>query len=139
MEDSEADDGFSGPIDFPFLTDSYCPYFKWDPTRTAGICNGLVCIYISRFGYPLIICNPSTRKFREVPRNWLDENGSKGCISVERVSFGFGFHPSANDYKLIRIAVYYRHPVSQYQVWVDLYAMGTDTWTEIDVDKLSSF
>ncbi|KAI8556877.1 hypothetical protein RHMOL_Rhmol05G0290200 [Rhododendron molle] len=87
----------------------------------------------------MVICNPSTRKFREIPRNWLDENGSSGCIYVERVSFGFGFHPSANDYKLIRIALYSCHPFGPYQVQADLYAMSTDTWTEIDVDKLSSF
>ncbi|KAI8556881.1 hypothetical protein RHMOL_Rhmol05G0290400 [Rhododendron molle] len=46
---------------------------------------------------------------------------------------------SANDYKLIRIGVYYRHPVGQYQVRADLYAMSTDMWTEIDVDKLLLF
>ncbi|KAI8556886.1 hypothetical protein RHMOL_Rhmol05G0290900 [Rhododendron molle] len=145
---SLVNDGFgNGPIDldFPFLNGRY--YLS-----IAGICNGLVCINLSYFGYPLVICNPSTRQLREIPNsawNWLDESYN-GKLCVKRESFGFGFHPSANDYKLIRI-LFYSIAISKHNIRkvmkkhnkhnfrADLYSMSTDTWTEIDVNKLSLF
>ncbi|KAG5550553.1 hypothetical protein RHGRI_015497 [Rhododendron griersonianum] len=104
------------------------------------MCNGLVCISLSPLGYPLILCNPSTtRQFREIPGaewdcDWDDEN----MLYVRQVSFGFGFHYSANDYKLIRI-VSYTSPTRRNDIRADLYVMSTDTWTEIDVTKFSLF
>ncbi|XP_058213104.1 F-box/kelch-repeat protein At3g23880-like [Rhododendron vialii] len=145
-----SNDGSSGPIDFPFLTPkNYHSVrdisFLGERTRNdfsiAGVCNGLVCINLSRFGYPLVICNPSTREFRKIPNsnwNWLDENGFNGSIGVRQVSFGFGFHPSANDYKLIRIVLDLT-PMRKDNIRADLYVMSTDTWTEIDVNKLLLF
>ncbi|XP_058213105.1 F-box protein At3g07870-like [Rhododendron vialii] len=136
----------NGPIDldFPFLKSRYL--------SIAGICNGLVCINLSYFGYPIVICNPVTKQLREIPNsawNWLNESFD-GKFYVQRESFGFGFHPSANDYKLIRIlfysivgskvnirAVMKKH--NKHNIRADLYSMSTDTWTEIDVDKLSLF
>ncbi|KAI8557002.1 hypothetical protein RHMOL_Rhmol05G0299900 [Rhododendron molle] len=132
-------DGFnSGPInlDFPFLdrrnygrTSRYGGEYY---ISIGGICNGLVCVGISCFGYHLFLCNPSTRQFREILNpEWNNENLYGG-----QVSFGFGFHPSANDYKLIRIVLYFTHG---YSIQADLYVMSTDTWTEINVNKLSLF
>ncbi|KAI8557018.1 hypothetical protein RHMOL_Rhmol05G0301400 [Rhododendron molle] len=103
----------------------------------AGICNGLVCVRLSPLGYRLILCNPSTRQFREIPgaeRNWEEEN----MQHVEHVSFGFGFHSSANDYKLIRI-VLYSTPSRENNIRADLYVMSTNTWTAIDVKLLFFF
>ncbi|KAI8556991.1 hypothetical protein RHMOL_Rhmol05G0299200 [Rhododendron molle] len=65
---------------------------------------------------------------------YLDDNGDK---MVDGVSFGFGYHSSANDYKLIRIVVY--SSPGRAVVLADVYAMSTGTWREIDVDKLSVF
>ncbi|XP_058214501.1 F-box/kelch-repeat protein At3g23880-like [Rhododendron vialii] len=134
-------DGFNnGPInlDFPFLDirdyRRTSGYGGENYLVIAGICNGLVCVSLSCFGYRLFLCNPSTRKFREIPNSeWNDENSYGG-----QVSFGFGFHPSANDYKLIRIGLY-STPTSKYNIRADLYIMSTDTWTEIDFRKLSLF
>ncbi|KAI8557006.1 hypothetical protein RHMOL_Rhmol05G0300300 [Rhododendron molle] len=127
-----------GPIklDFPFLDISYNRStwgYGWDSCLLiGGISNVLVCISLSIVGCPLFLCNPSTRQFREIPNfHWNYENG-------HRVSFGFGFHPSTNDYKLIQI-VLYSSPIRKYNIRADLYVMSTDIWTEIDFNKLSLF
>ncbi|KAI8556887.1 hypothetical protein RHMOL_Rhmol05G0291000 [Rhododendron molle] len=120
-------DGFSGPIDSPFFTvENY--------HNIGGICNGLVCISPYRYGYNMILCNPSTRQFREIPKCAYEYEFRR----IMMVSVGFGFHPSAHDYKLIKI-VLYSIPIRKYNVRADLYVMSTGTWREIDVNKLSSF
>ncbi|KAI8557017.1 hypothetical protein RHMOL_Rhmol05G0301300 [Rhododendron molle] len=136
-----SNDGLSnGPInlDFPFLNGRIYVCTGVNDFSIVGICNGLVCISLSPLGYPLILCNPSTtRQFREIPGaewDWDDEN----MLYVRQVSFGFGFHYSANDYKLIRI-VSYTSPTGRNDIRADLYVMSTDTWTEIDVTKFSLF
>ncbi|XP_058216590.1 putative F-box protein At2g16220 [Rhododendron vialii] len=108
---SLVNEGFSnGPVnlDFPFLNRrNYLPigiHNRGDFLSVGGICNGLAYISLSHVGYPLILCNPSTRKFRDIPNlewNWLGENDYNRQMLVRWVSFGFGFHPSARDYKLI--------------------------------------
>ncbi|XP_058217043.1 F-box/kelch-repeat protein At3g23880-like [Rhododendron vialii] len=132
-----------GPIilDFPFFSRGKFTLPGWEYTGRSyfsigGICNGLVCINLTHFGYPLVLCNPSTRQFRELPTSkwpWLDDH-----VHVKRVSFGFGFHHSANDYKLIRI-VLYSSPMEEACIQADLYVMSTCTWREIDADKVSVF
>ncbi|KAL7165658.1 hypothetical protein ACSBR2_041354 [Camellia fascicularis] len=83
-------------LDFPFLTQESDP-------DIVGIRNGLVCIRVSQFGKPLFLCNPATKQFRRIlGYKWWDERDAK----LKRVTFGFGFHPSAKDYKLVRIAYY---------------------------------
>ncbi|KAG5550552.1 hypothetical protein RHGRI_015496 [Rhododendron griersonianum] len=137
-------DGFThGPInlDFPFLNRSknLC---IWEFTKkkhfsVVGICHGLVCINLSPFGYPVILCNPLTREFREIPKcEWLLDCDC--YVKVKWVGFGFGFLPSARDYKLIQITLC-SSPVQEVVIRAHLYAMGTDTWKEIDVDKVSAF
>lgn len=136
-------DGFNNDrvkLDFPFLDrrNNCCPFEYNEPScvSVVGTCNGLVCIHFSHVGYPLILCNPSTRKFQEISGakwNLLDDS-----TNVKQVSFGFGFHPRANDYKLIRI-VLYSNTRFQGNIRADLYVMSTNTWTEIDVNKLSPF
>ncbi|KAI8557009.1 hypothetical protein RHMOL_Rhmol05G0300600 [Rhododendron molle] len=124
----------NGPInlDFPFLNGMINKYTGMNWFYIVGICNGLVCIHFSPQEFPLILCNPSTRQFQEIPNSeWLDE-------MIERVSFGFGFHPGANDYKLIRI-VHYVSSFEEAVTQVDLYVMSTHTWTNIDANKLSVF
>ncbi|XP_058217044.1 F-box/kelch-repeat protein At3g06240-like [Rhododendron vialii] len=137
-------DGFhsNGPIslDFPFLNRMpslrSCEYSRGDYFYIGGICNGLVCISLSPFGYPLILCNPATRQFQEIPNSewkWLDDH-----VEIIQVSFGFGYHPGGNDYKLIRI-VLYSSLMEEDSFKADVYVMRTGTWREIDADKVSGF
>ncbi|KAI8557008.1 hypothetical protein RHMOL_Rhmol05G0300500 [Rhododendron molle] len=137
-------DGFhsNGPIslDFPFLNRMPSlrsgEYSREDYFYIGGICNGLVCISLSPFGYPLILCNPATRQFQEIPNSkwkWLDDH-----VEIKQVSFGFGYNPSGNDYKLIRI-VLYSSLTEEDSFKADVYVMRTGTWREIDADKVSVF
>ncbi|XP_058217047.1 F-box/kelch-repeat protein At3g23880-like [Rhododendron vialii] len=130
-------DGFNNEgidLNFPFLERRNIRRIPWDYGGDnyffiGGICNGLVCVSLSWFGYPLFLCNPSTRQFREIPgAEWNCEGYY--VQHVKQVSFGFGFHPSANDYKLIRIVL---HLDTNFQesIRADLYVMSTDTWTRI--------
>ncbi|XP_058214499.1 F-box/kelch-repeat protein At3g23880-like [Rhododendron vialii] len=135
----------NGPInlDFaPFLNGRINKYTGMNYFYIVGICNGLVCIHFSPDLYPLILCNPSTGQFREIPNSkwvWPDEmDFNVYGETVKRVSFGFGFHPSANDYKLIRIVLYFSY-AGEPVIEADLYVMSTDTWREIHVDKVSVF
>lgn len=59
-------------------------------------------------------------------------------VKTEQVSFGFGFHSSVNDYKLIRI-VLYSSPIEEAIIRAHLYVMSSDKWREIDVNKVSVF
>ncbi|XP_058215917.1 F-box/kelch-repeat protein At3g23880-like [Rhododendron vialii] len=130
-------DGFNkGPINLYFP-----PLKRRSYLSVGGICNGLVCVSVSRYGFPLILCNPATRQFREIPgAEWQGAHipDHNVLLKVKRISFGFGFHPSTNDYKLIRI-VYYASPIRKHNIRADLYVMSTDTWTKIDPNKLSLF
>ncbi|XP_058217013.1 probable F-box protein At1g14315 [Rhododendron vialii] len=79
--------------------------------------------------------------FREIPGaewQWAQSPGYNEELEVKQIIFGFGFHPSANDYKLIRI-VYYASPIRGHSIRAHLYVMSTDTWTKIDPNKLSLF
>ncbi|XP_058214524.1 F-box/kelch-repeat protein At3g23880-like [Rhododendron vialii] len=125
-------------LDFPFLNGRINKYTTgMGYFYIVGICNGLVCISFSPYVYPLILCNPSTRQLREIANSkLLDEMDCYGYERVKRVTFGFGFHPSANDYKLIRIVRYFSC-FEEAVTLVDLYVMSTNTWTKIDANKLS--
>ncbi|KAI8556992.1 hypothetical protein RHMOL_Rhmol05G0299300 [Rhododendron molle] len=82
-----------------------------------------------------------SRQFREILNSewlWLNDPDYNGYMNVKRVSFGFGYHSSANDYKLIRF-MDYSTPTTKDNIRADLYVMSTDTWAEISDDKVSVF
>ncbi|KAF9610617.1 hypothetical protein IFM89_023505 [Coptis chinensis] len=64
---------------------------KW--TSRVGDCNGLFC-FRSRSGFE--ICNPSTREFLYRP---LPPPPPPHCL----ISYGFGFDPLKNEYKVVQI------------------------------------
>ncbi|XP_058215925.1 putative F-box/kelch-repeat protein At3g17570 [Rhododendron vialii] len=108
---------------FPFLT-------NWRDIHIVGNCNGLFCFYYKEY-CPLILCNPATRDFRKIPNDvWWH---------ISNVAFGFGLHPSANDYELIRILTWECfNPAGKFFVQVDIYEMGSDNWRRIE-DTMPSF
>ncbi|KAF9610603.1 hypothetical protein IFM89_023491 [Coptis chinensis] len=66
---------------------------QWPGTSRAGDCNGLFC-FRSRSGFE--ICNPSTH---EVLYHPLPPRPPPHCV----VSYGFGFDPLKNEYKVVQI------------------------------------
>ncbi|OVA06396.1 F-box domain [Macleaya cordata] len=91
----------------------------WD--AIVGSCNGLVCLSVDhpryQFRDPVNIWNPITREYTNIPEfNKADYSGLMTC--------GFGYAPSTNEYKVVRI--YYRlglHSAGQVQV----YTLGSDS------------
>ncbi|KAL7216424.1 hypothetical protein ACSBR1_028376 [Camellia fascicularis] len=68
-------------------------------------CNGLLCLSDSLYSDPLYIYNPFTRKHKELPKSRQFDD--------QEVVFGFGFHPVTNEYKVVKIVLYW----NQYNVF----------------------
>lgn len=93
-----------------------------------GSCNGLVCIRVPHHKVldPVYICNPITTEYINLPRI----KHKKGFV----VS-GFGYHPSNNKFKVIRI----HYPDREYSDMpitskgsVEIYTLGSDSgWRSI--------
>ncbi|CAK9180401.1 unnamed protein product [Ilex paraguariensis] len=60
-----------------------------------GSCNGLLCLSNLLFDGSLSVYNPFTRKHKELPKSIKCEE--------QKVMFGFGFHPVAKEYKVVKI------------------------------------
>ncbi|KAA8524974.1 hypothetical protein F0562_011388 [Nyssa sinensis] len=103
-------------LDIPFLSIS-------KPLRISGTSNGLVCLSVTPVGSIILLWNPATREFKDLPISPISRPQS-GPI---KVVFGFGFDPNTNDYKVLRI-VYYCYPCNQ----VEVYSLRTNSWREIN-------
>lgn len=105
-------------MDIPFLSLS-------KPLRISGSCHGLICLSVMPIASILIIWNPATRVFKDLPVSTV-KRPNAGPI---KVVLGFGFDSVSNDYKVVRI-VNYCYPLNQ----VEIYSLKTDTWKEIQAD-----
>lgn len=105
-------------MDIPFLSIS-------KPLRISGSCNGLVCLSVMPVGSILVIWNPATRVFKDLPHSTV-KRPNAGPI---KVVLGFGFDSGSNDYKVLRI-VNFCYPLNQ----VEIYSLREDTWREIQAD-----
>ncbi|KAL2494533.1 putative F-box protein [Forsythia ovata] len=91
-----------------------------------GSINGLLCI---RGDSPdcISIWNPSTRLFKKLPlgRHYSPIN----------ISFGFGWDPIANDYKVIKIGYQSNLENGQIKTWAEVWSANSDSWREIKVER----
>ncbi|XP_057518993.1 F-box protein CPR1-like [Amaranthus tricolor] len=85
---------YSCNLDFPKGGTVKLPSFGIEPS-VVGSCNGLLCIQSYR-PYCLVLLNPSTGSYRELP-SLLP---SRRCSAM---NFGFGFDSKNDDYKVVRI------------------------------------
>ncbi|OMO57954.1 hypothetical protein COLO4_34969 [Corchorus olitorius] len=79
-----------------------------------GSCNGLIALH-SKNGDAIVICNPTTRKTREIPKPPTTGN--------MYVNYGFGYDPVSDDYKLVMLIQRYN---KQNQSLVSPTAAGTN-------------
>lgn len=102
------------------------------PVEIIGSCNGLVCISVfskknDTIQDPIYICNPMTREFVYLPK--LTNKFSRGDYVVS----GFGYHPSTNQYKVVRI---YCHAASKKKPFVgcvQVYTLGSgEGWRNLE-------
>uniref|UniRef100_A0A5B7AF69 Putative F-box protein CPR30-like n=1 Tax=Davidia involucrata TaxID=16924 RepID=A0A5B7AF69_DAVIN len=114
------DETFTIPINLniPFLRIS-------KPFRISGTCDGLVCLSVVPLASIILLWNPATRVFKDLPTSPI---ARPNTLPI-KVVLGFGFDQNAKDYKLLRI-VYYCYPLSQ----VEVYSLSTNSWREIKTD-----
>lgn len=87
-------------------------------------CNGLICIaFDEEF---VILWNPSTRKFRELPTYHPELR----CGDAYLV-YGFGYDGSSNDFKVVSIFCLYSGP-NTYKTNVKVFSLKSNTWRTVE-------
>ncbi|KAH7849844.1 hypothetical protein Vadar_023744 [Vaccinium darrowii] len=99
-------------VDLDYPSETMTRYIK-----IVGSCNGLVCIYFWDLVDTFYIWNPSTRETRALSA--FEEKHSRG------ISFGFGYDPSNDDYKVVRV-----DSVGD-RLEVEVYSLRKDSWRRI--------
>ncbi|XP_028755896.1 F-box/LRR-repeat/kelch-repeat protein At2g27520-like [Neltuma alba] len=96
---------------------------------TFDSCNGLLCVGVASFSrsLSLLLWNPATRKLSRVPT-------SVSYFEDEEFFVGFGFSPSVDDYKIVKIHV----PGNTGRVnQVEVYSLTTGSWKEVEFGNLN--
>jgi|UniRef100_A0A2N9ER57 F-box interacting protein len=110
--------------------------------------NGLICLY----NYPLryqqpcdhhfriVLWNPAIREFKLLPTNPVHCPSPNPHVRHEFNGFGFGYDHKSNDYKVVRIVIFW--DFTPYLDWngngyycpplVEVYTLSTDSWRQID-------
>jgi F-box interacting protein len=100
--------------------------------------NGLFCFYHaeypSYFGAPILVYNPATQETINIP---LDRPINAGADTTWNIKTHFGFDPSTNVHKVLRIRLTEAVPESAPRVFkmeFNVFTLGkeTDSWREID-------
>ncbi|KAI9127030.1 hypothetical protein K1719_001589 [Acacia pycnantha] len=108
-----------------------------------GSSNGLVCVmlgYDVNEGSPpsLLLLNPSTREVRQLPRPTINDG------TYIFWGWGFGFNPTVNDYKIVRIHQFYfmnNSQINSDNIWVcgvEVYSLRTGSWKVLEFDVIKS-
>ncbi|CAK9156624.1 unnamed protein product [Ilex paraguariensis] len=92
------------------------------PASVQGSCNGLVCVTLNE-GSTIVLWNPATRQFRPIRVPFVN-----AWFSDMSTTFGFGFLPDENDYKVVRIPLRKSNSTP-----VSVYSLGSDSWRAIRV------
>ncbi|XP_075654736.1 F-box/kelch-repeat protein At3g06240-like [Castanea sativa] len=99
-------------------------------------CNGLVCVEFfnwKRKMTEVLLWNPSTRSYREIPRS------RPTPLSSEYFSFGFGYDYSTDDYKILRPYRFYQNTFQKRLKFnltaddfqIEMFSLKTFSWRTI--------
>ncbi|XP_028803726.1 putative F-box/kelch-repeat protein At1g12870 [Neltuma alba] len=92
-------------------------------------CNGLICIVglLHRTqSLSIFLWNPATRKLREVPA------GDYDLWVIVSLYVGFGFSPTLNDYKIVKIRMNNLWVINE----VEVYSLNKRRWKEVELGSL---
>ncbi|RYR01549.1 hypothetical protein Ahy_B06g080441 [Arachis hypogaea] len=87
-------------------------------------CNGLFYLSDSVYINISLVCNPISGEFIRLPEN------PPILRLCKQISWGFGFHPKTNQYKVMRIYIF-KH---DHSIGVEMHTLGASTWINIEVD-----
>ncbi|XP_065872091.1 F-box/kelch-repeat protein At3g06240-like [Euphorbia lathyris] len=91
--------------------------------KIVNSCNGLLCLSNPSDNDPVIVCNPVTGEFINLP-----EVRTVKDLDIP-VECGFGFSPVTNQYKVIRM---FTHWTEHGKVMVaEVHVLGTETWKDL--------
>ncbi|XVF84614.1 hypothetical protein PTKIN_Ptkin17bG0051300 [Pterospermum kingtungense] len=116
-------------LDFPLKY----PLLKRFPNhriKVLGSCNGLLCVSVPR--KTLILWNPSIKEFKKLPLSYPLHSDMQ-----LQDSFGFGYDPSTNDYKVVRFANRYKR-VNFPRPPAEIYSLKSNTWKSIQSFSVST-
>ena len=107
----------------------YQPLHNWE---ILDYCHGLVCLtFYNRYEEKedVAIWNPLIRKCRKLPNEPIDK--PSGSLYYSCSSFGFGYDPSNDDYKLMRIAQFFEGGLREF-FEVKVYSLKSQRWKKIE-------
>ncbi|BFG34933.1 hypothetical protein CerSpe_212070 [Prunus speciosa] len=92
--------------------------------HVVGSCNGLLCISNALYFNPLLVFNPLTTNYIRLPN-------TTQYPKQQEVAFGFGFHPTTMEYKIVWISylnnTYQSHQLPL-QSRVQVLTLGLNAW-----------
>nr|POE69241.1 putative f-box protein [Quercus suber] len=103
-----------------------------DLRGVAGTCNGLICL--SNHAEGIFLWNPCVRKFLQLPYPNVNADDTHG------LSFGFGFDPKTNDYKVVRILSIFDSPFDfvKSRPVVEVYSLLAGEWRMLTASTSAS-
>nr|XP_043607670.1 F-box/kelch-repeat protein At3g06240-like [Erigeron canadensis] len=96
-----------------------------------GSCNGLVLVSADDFDYDhtLVVFNPTTREFVELPVSGYEMVDD--LLEID-IMYGFGYDSVADDYKVVTISYFhYNYLISPDVMSVHVYSLRTNTWKSV--------
>ena len=126
-EDCEAfsDETGGGSLAFDYLSD--IGNFKHEVVLLDS-CDGLLCIV--DLGGKIVLWNPSTRQYYQLPRN-PDIREGCGC-------YGFGYVASSDDYRVVvatSVINIYSTLLVDYKTRVDVFSLKSNKWKRIQKEE----
>ncbi|XP_050135725.1 F-box/kelch-repeat protein At3g06240-like [Malus sylvestris] len=112
------------------------------PVQIHGYCNGIVCVIAGKT--VIILCNPGTGEFRQLPDSCLLVPLPKEKFQLETIfgGLGFGYDCKAKEYKVVQIVenceysddertFYHSIPLPH---TAEVYTIAANSWKEIKID-----
>ncbi|XP_043693042.1 F-box protein CPR1-like [Telopea speciosissima] len=96
-------------------------------TKVVGSCNGLLCLFNS--DKDICLWNPSTKRHQKLPITPIE---FPITFTLYRyIAYGFGYDPTTEDYKLVRVVRSYGIDDYSGNIEVKVYSLSTNSWRRI--------